>query len=128
MKKIYHEKDYLEKHYGDPVKRMSPVNHVITHYGQMVKQGLDVGKCESKPNLLSSRDSEGGGIDDYMRRSQATSIASPRVKKKSKGAPSIAKMLEDLHRPVKKVSMVGLNSHLNFSIDFVATPKGKVNS
>lgn len=46
----------------------------------------------------------------------------------AKGAPTIPKMLEDLHRPVNKVSMVGLNSHLNFSIDFVATPKGKVNS
>ena len=107
---------------------MSPVNHVNTHYSQMIKKGREIGMNESKYNIMSSRESDG---EDYMRRSQATSIASPPTRTKKRGvkrAPGIPKMLEDLHKPVNKVSMVGLNSHLNFSIDFVATPKGKVNS
>jgi len=51
----------------------------------------------------------------------AESVETMLDKKRNSNIPSL---LENLHKSVAKVNMIGLNSNTQFSIDFVASPSG----
>ena len=51
----------------------------------------------------------------------AGSLETMLEKKRNSNIPSL---LENLHQGVAKVNMVGLNSNTQYSIDFVADPRG----
>ena len=110
---------------------MSPINFINKQYEQLLSTSID--SAQPKSRGKSKKRGRGSKLitvenskDDGSERSQADSTGNlPKTKEKSPGRKNkIPSLLEDLHKSVSKVSMLGLNSHTQYSIEFVATPKG----
>jgi hypothetical protein len=97
---------------------MSPINFINKQYEQLLSTSID--SAQPKSRGRSKKRGRGSRLitvenskDDGSVRSKADSTGKlPQTKEKSPGRKTkIPSLLEDLHKSVSKVSMLGLNSH-----------------
>ena len=127
LKQIYRQKELLEKQYGEPVMSMSPVNHVNNQYEALLSHSIDTSMWNSLRDAAPKTSGHGhedfDGDDPDGTQEPEPRAAKRRSPKRLKGR--IPCILEDLHKPVAQVSMSGMNSSDQYTIDFVANESGR---
>ena len=119
----------LEKQYGGPVKAMSPIKHINQHYEQLLNKSLDAGTRSKKNsrkafNWEAEEDSAEQTLTYSPRSKRSSRKNGTRNAKQKSYQGKIPRLLENLHSPVERVSMKGMNSTDQFTIDFVANASG----
>lgn len=118
----------IEKQYGGPVKAMSPINQINKQYEQLLNRSLDTGKNSKRQSrkafIWDTTEEEDSGEQSFSISPTSKKGMGKNDKKQQSYQGKIPRLLENLHSPVQRVSLNGMNSTDRSKIDFVANSSG----